>query len=280
MDRERITAIIGEPGTGKSRLARVFMRDERRLVLIDTMMEHDEFRHVDLYEIRDLIEDDGPFRVRVVPSSEEEMDWLCKMAAWRPRLCIVVEEYNFHWSSAQTKPPKGLLDIVRVGRKLDQSAILITQSPASIDKTFLEFGSVFCFRLRGLRARKYIRDFTDGEADPGHLAYTPGDTSECWFINMGVPTRMMLDLASCALTVADEEDSLPGAECDESGNGAAEEQVETEGAEDEGGREAGGDHGSRGAGDDGRGQAGEAVRPGIGVGSLTPATGPDASEDD
>lgn len=172
---ERTNVIFGQTGSGKSRLLRRMLRDSRRLILVDTMLEHEDMApSCSLEDLRPTVRRGGEFRRSVWPEDEEDFAWTAELAASLPSIDFAVDEYSFWYPAAQCQPCKGLLALVRCGRKLHQSVYLTTQSPGSITKQLTGQGAVWVFPMHEGRDRHYVLERTAGAIDPATLRIIEG----------------------------------------------------------------------------------------------------------
>lgn len=167
----RANTILGQTGTGKSRLLQCLLSlsTPQRLIIADTMAEHERLaEHVSLRALHEM-RNDATFAASVIPTSEDELDWICDLAASVVNSTLVIDEYAAWWSVAQRQPSRGLLLIARAGRKLRQGLFVTTQSPNTINKGVVSQTAVWAFPMTEPRDRQYVVDVTRGGLDPADL---------------------------------------------------------------------------------------------------------------
>ncbi len=161
-----MNVIVGKAGTGKSRLLKALLVNSQRLLIIDTMMEHTDLTEdaslEDVYHARDC----SRFRFSVYPLDVEDFEWTCHFAASQPNIDLAIDEYSFWYTAAQHQPCKGILTMVRVGRKLHQRLFVITQSPGAITKQICGQAAIWVFYMDEINDRHYIQARCGGSIDP------------------------------------------------------------------------------------------------------------------
>jgi len=166
----RCNVLVGRAGSGKSRLMRVLVAPCPRLVIVDTMMEHDNIaQDVDIEELFRVTSGPGEFKLAHYPQDREDFDWVCEQVASLPNTSLAIDEYSFWYPTAQMQPNKGVLAIVRCGRKLKQNLFVITQSPGAITKQVTGQSALWVFRMEETNDIKYVLDRTSGSINPCDL---------------------------------------------------------------------------------------------------------------
>lgn len=166
----RVNVIVGKAGTGKSRLLKALLTDSRRLIIIDTCMEHadlaEEVALDDVYRRRG----ESNFRFSVYPDDPEDFEWVCQFVGSRPAVDLAIDEYSFWYPAAQHQPCPGILTIVRVGRKLHQRLFVTTQSPGAITKQICGQAAMWVLYMDESNDRRYVEGRCGGVIDPLELA--------------------------------------------------------------------------------------------------------------
>lgn len=169
MTPSRINVIVGETGTGKSRLLRGLTARADRLIVLDTMSEHaDIAAPVTAKTLYHAAQGREPYRLSIYPS-DAELEWACDLAASKVGTCLAVDEYSFWWTQPQTVPPEGMLAIVRCGRKVNQSLALVSQSPRVIYGHVMSQAALWVFPMDLWRDCEYILDRTRGKLNPATI---------------------------------------------------------------------------------------------------------------
>lgn len=173
--------MFGASGSGKSLYTKALVRDEKRLIVFDSMDEYSGMGKV--RTAKDLLAAVGKpsFRVAFVPAARDDQRiaafaFVCNLAFALGDCCLVIEELRF-----VTKPSWAPMEWARItaqGRHKRLRVRGTSQRPASVDKDFV--GN--CTRVRSGRlaypddARAVSRVMLVPEADL--LALRPLDWIE------------------------------------------------------------------------------------------------------
>jgi len=127
-----IIIVTGTPGMGKSRWTRQFLRTltKPRVLIMDTMIEHDGILFDDMGELIEHIERYPTFRVRT--QSVPDFELLCKIA-YAAGLCwFAIEETQRILPSSRMELPPAFLDIIYRGRHRRVNLLMVSQRPSTV----------------------------------------------------------------------------------------------------------------------------------------------------
>lgn len=201
MPHPRVNVLIGKTGSGKSRLLNVLVAPVPRLVIVDTMMEHGGLaQDVDIETLNHIVSSGGDFKVAHYPMDNEDFDWICQKVAATPNTSLAIDEYSMWYPVAQMAPNKGVLAIVRCGRKLKQQLFVITQSPGAITKQITGQAAIWAFQMDESNDCDYILKRTNGKVDPSTLTEAPEGCGHVAKYFEGVREDFILNFATLELT--------------------------------------------------------------------------------
>ena len=134
------------------------------------MLEHGSLApQASLEDVYEDLRSGNPFRASVWIEDEEILDWLSLAVASARNVTLAIDEYSFWYSSPTHLPNKGILAIVRCGRKLKQRFLVTTQSPGAINKQMLSQAKLWILPLAEPREADYVLARTSGQIDPREL---------------------------------------------------------------------------------------------------------------
>lgn len=164
-----VHAILGLRGYGKSRLFRALCADETRLIVVDTLGEHDALGQVvDTSSLQYLLgQDPESFRYVHRPLGYEEVEWIERVAASRQRCALSIDEVDMWYTDSRAPVGEGLRAMVMYGRHYEQSVIAVARRPFNMSRDLTSQADLWCFPMREPRDRDYVRSVT--AFDPGAL---------------------------------------------------------------------------------------------------------------
>lgn len=173
-----VHAILGLRGYGKSRLFRALCADETRLIVIDTLGEHDALGDiVDIPQMQARLSNTPEtFRLVFRPVEYEETEWCERLAAARPRCCLAVDEIDMWYPDSRAPVGTGLRSLVMYGRHYEQTLVCVARRPFNMARDITSQADLWCFPMREPRDRQYVKDVSG--YDPGGLLVLdtrPGD---------------------------------------------------------------------------------------------------------
>lgn len=137
-----IRAVMGAPGTGKSKYIKDELAKASRALVWDMEDEYETIPAVSLAQLPAALHraGKGSVKLRFVPSADAaqrqlEFNIFCRTAMAVGNLLILAEELRF--VTQPSKAPAGWAGVVLRGRKRGIRVIGASQRPASIDKDFL-----------------------------------------------------------------------------------------------------------------------------------------------
>jgi len=162
MSEKKITLIFGKRGTGKSYLANKLIRDERRLLIYDTLSEYkegvvfdaeqaDQFKEFWRHVYR------GNFRLIYRPlKPDAEIDDIAELVFALGDMTFLVEEVDCFCTSWQISD--AFAHIVQRGRHKNISLIGVTQRPFGIHRLLTsQAKEIYVFGTNEPRDRDYLK---------------------------------------------------------------------------------------------------------------------------
>lgn len=184
-DMKGVHAILGLRGYGKSRLFRALCADETRLIVIDTLGEHNAIGTPVSIDTMQATLSQAPRAYRLVfrPLGYEDVEWTERVAASRPGCTLAVDEIDCWYPDSRMPIGDGLRSMVMYGRHYEQGAIAVARRPFNMARNFTSQADLWCFPMREPRDRQYVKDVSG--YDPGELRVLetrPGNDGNEWVI--------------------------------------------------------------------------------------------------
>lgn len=159
-------------GMGKTRWTKAYLRNEKRLIIMDIKAEHDGILFDDLADMIDHIQQYPTFKVRTY--DPDNFDDLCKIAYAAGNCTLVIEEAEGVMPASQQKPPASFRDIIYRGRHEGVSVVLIAQRPSSVHISGRsQWNRIVTFRQTEPADVAWIESVCGHEIDP--LGLTQGE---------------------------------------------------------------------------------------------------------
>jgi hypothetical protein len=164
-----VHAILGLRGYGKSRLFRALCADETKLIVVDTLGEHDGLgTRVDISGMQTLlVRNPEAYRIIFRPVGYDGVEWVERVAAARPGCSLAVDEIDMWYPDSRAPVGDGLRSLVMYGRHYDQGIIAVARRPFNMSRDLTSQADLWCFPMREPRDRDYVRSVTG--FDPGGL---------------------------------------------------------------------------------------------------------------
>ena len=145
--QNRIIGIVGRKGSGKSTVLREIVSCQPRVVIFDTMAEHQSpnlFSSLDkCFAYLDRVERESFFHCAFRPTEDEEetLNELAEAAFDVGRLCFALEEVP--WFSTAASQPEGLDLLSRMGRHRRVDLVWTAQRMAEVSRRLTSATDVF-----------------------------------------------------------------------------------------------------------------------------------------
>ena len=203
VDIPRCNVILGETGTGKSRLVKRLTQHSERLIVADTMLEHEDIATtVDPRSLYKAVRGSAPYRLGIYPKERETLDWVAALAASKRGTTFVLDEYSFWYPTPLSIPAPGMMAMVRCGRKLQQNLFIISQSPVAVYKHLVSQAGLWVFPCDELNDVDYVLKRTRGAIDPRNIPPIQGTTAYLQSWTDRTLRSYCLDLSTLVLTAS------------------------------------------------------------------------------
>jgi hypothetical protein len=160
-NQNKIIAIFGRKGSGKSTLFKAVLRRSRRLIVIDTLGEHDIGRVVyDRADLLEIVTSTEYFRVCYRPLDVDDVDWACYLAENIGDLTFAVDEVdNFTNSNFMSN---GFRRLIHYGRHYNVSIVMASRQANRIRNDITaQADIIISFQQQGRQVLSYMADFND-----------------------------------------------------------------------------------------------------------------------
>ncbi len=159
-----VHAILGYRGSGKSRLARAIVASARKLLVVDTLGEHSALGTAVTPEQLAQVLSSNPeaYRYVIRTTDYEVVEWVERVAAARPGCCLFLDEIDFWYADSRTTLGVGVNALSQYGRHFNQSLVAVARRPVCISQHIVSQATLWCFPMRGIRDRQYVREYSNG----------------------------------------------------------------------------------------------------------------------
>ncbi len=169
-EQEReIIHVTGKTGMGKTRWSRAFLKSQSRVIVMDTMLEHDGILFEDLGDMIDHLMRYPTFRVRT--EFIDDFPMLCSIAFATGRCWLIVEETQRVLPASRKELPASFLDLIYRGRHKRVSLLMISQRPSTIHiAARSQWTRIITFNQTEPADIDWIQDTSGFKVDPATLA--------------------------------------------------------------------------------------------------------------
>lgn len=129
LERE-IILVYGMTGMGKTRWTRAFLKQQSRVLVMDTQVEHDGILFGDMGDMIEHVMRYRTFRART--EFVDDFSLLCSVAYAAGRCWLVIEETQRILPSSRMEPPASFLDVIYRGRHKQVNVLMVSQRPSTV----------------------------------------------------------------------------------------------------------------------------------------------------
>lgn len=168
-NQAEIICIFGKRGSGKSTLAKRLVSKERRLIVVDPLLDYPELPHVDHpLDLLRHVRRRARFRVAYRPSSfksaREAFPWVCKVASAARDCTLLVDEVSMYTTASWS--PEGFEELIQYGRHHRVRMVCVSRRPTEVPKDLTgNAARIYVFLSHEPRDVTYFRQFIGPDAE-------------------------------------------------------------------------------------------------------------------